>query len=173
MLSASLCAEESSERLTKMKKKKGHRAMTITTIVFDLGEVLLNCLLGVEHSLEPLIGIKADKINAMLSGEGLRSLFHGEVIEEEYWSRMIRKHRWPVDVETLKREVRANFKEIEGTRAIIERLREKGYKIAGECLFIDDSQKNTVAARDLGIRTILFRNAGQLKKELAAYHVRV
>lgn len=37
---------------------------------------------------------------------------------------------------------------------------------AEEAIFIDDKEKNLVPARKLGIKTILFENAEQLKKEL-------
>jgi putative hydrolase of the HAD superfamily len=37
---------------------------------------------------------------------------------------------------------------------------------AGETIFIDDVEKNVSAAGELGIRTILFRNAAQCEREL-------
>lgn len=36
----------------------------------------------------------------------------------------------------------------------------------GECVFVDDRPLNLECARALGIRTILFQNAGQLEREL-------
>ena len=44
---------------------------------------------------------------------------------------------------------------------------------AGECLFVDDDPDNVQAAEEAGMRTILFENAGQLRKELLAHGVRV
>jgi epoxide hydrolase-like predicted phosphatase len=38
-----------------------------------------------------------------------------------------------------------------------------------ECLFIDDKEKNLIVARKFGIRTILYKNNNQLKKELGEY----
>jgi putative hydrolase of the HAD superfamily len=37
-----------------------------------------------------------------------------------------------------------------------------------ECVFIDDRSLNLECARELGMRTILFQNAAQLRKELAS-----
>jgi len=38
-----------------------------------------------------------------------------------------------------------------------------------EALFIDDKERNTVAAEALGIKTILYKNPAQLKEELKKY----
>jgi putative hydrolase of the HAD superfamily len=37
-----------------------------------------------------------------------------------------------------------------------------------ECVFIDDRSLNLECARELGMRTILFQNAAQVRKELAS-----
>ncbi|MBU0980070.1 MAG: HAD family phosphatase [Nanoarchaeota archaeon] len=51
-------------------------------------------------------------------------------------------------------------------RGIYERaLKELGCK-AGECVFIDDQEKNLVTAREMGMKTILFKDREQLDKEL-------
>lgn len=101
----------------------------VSTIIFDLAEVYLKGLLGVEHYLEPLVGIKAKEIQSRLQGKELISLFHGEISEEEYWSRIIERNNWKVDIGLLKKAVRNNFEEIEGTRKIIEKLKKMGFKL--------------------------------------------
>lgn len=181
----------------------------VTTIVFDLAEVLLKGLIGVEQYLEPVLGIKAEEIENKLYGKELAALFHGEITEEEYWLKIIKKNKWAVDVETLKKAVRDNFQEIPGTREIIRKLKEKGYKLGllsvhtkewidhcvtkfdhnklfhstvysfevhvskpdkrayeiilqklgskpEECIFVDDSLKNILAAKELGMGTIQY-----------------
>ena len=45
---------------------------------------------------------------------------------------------------------------------IMEKLKSK----PEECLFIDDSEKNIIAAEELGINVVHFKNPEQLKKEL-------
>jgi len=42
-----------------------------------------------------------------------------------------------------------------------------------ECVFIDDQQKNVDAAKKLGIRSILFKNAKALEESLAKYNVHI
>ena len=44
---------------------------------------------------------------------------------------------------------------------------------ANECLFIEDKQKNIDEAKRQGMKTILFKNAKQLKKELVSYKIGV
>ncbi len=41
----------------------------------------------------------------------------------------------------------------------------------GECVFIDDNEKNLVSPKRMGIHTILFRDAAELRKELAGLGV--
>ena len=45
---------------------------------------------------------------------------------------------------------------------ILDRLNAK----SKDCLFIDDQEKNLTAAREIGIQTIKFVNAEQLKEDL-------
>jgi len=51
---------------------------------------------------------------------------------------------------------------------MLERLRLKG----NECIYIDDREVNLKPAEKVGIKTILFKNATQLKKELINYGIR-
>ena len=38
--------------------------------------------------------------------------------------------------------------------------------LPGECIFVDDKERNTLVAKDMGINVVLFENAVQLNKEL-------
>ena len=40
-----------------------------------------------------------------------------------------------------------------------------------ECIFIDDKRENCIAAAKLGIKSIIFKNSNQLKKELVKYNI--
>lgn len=40
-----------------------------------------------------------------------------------------------------------------------------------ECIFIDDKKENCIAAIKLGIKSIIFKNTNQLKKELVKYNI--
>lgn len=198
----------------------------ITTIIFDLAETYLNGIPGLEKKLEPILGRKAADIYDEIWGEDLPSFFRGEISEEEYWTRAIKNNRWNTDSKTLKRVLRENIYELEGTREIIEALKEKGFRLgllsvhgkewieyceatfdyhklfaateysfeAGvskpdkkaylrilkklkakpdECIFIDDNPRNLPPAEALGIKTILFKNANQLRKDLIPFGIRI
>ena len=101
----------------------------ITTIIFDLSEVYLTGLLGVEKRLEKALGIKANKIKAGLCGPELAALFHGEITEDDYWLKVIERNGWKAKTGALKKAVRKNFREIKGTREIVEQLKEDGFRL--------------------------------------------
>ncbi len=191
----------------------------ITTIIFDLSEVYLKGLIGVEHHLEPILKMSPNKIYPKLTGENFNQLMNGKISEEEYWQKIIKNKGFDIEVEHFKSAIRANFEEIGGTREIIEKLKlgefklgllsvhakewvdyceekfdyhklfhstmysfevgiskpdKKAYELIleklkvkpEECLFIDDKEKNIIAAEELGIKTIHFKGSNQLKKEL-------
>ncbi len=149
-----------------------------------------------------------------------------EIAEEAYWKALVNKHHWKISVDDLKKAVRENFREIKGTRKIIEELKQNGYKlgllsvhakewiehceeqfnyhrlfdsfmysfevavskperrayelmlqklntIPGDCLFIDDSPKNTDAAKELGIEVIPFISPEQLREDLKKLQIRI
>ena len=52
-----------------------------------------------------------------------------------------------------------------GTKIYRQCLKALGLK-ANECVFIDDSRKNVAAARKLGMKSIHFKDARQLKAKL-------
>lgn len=199
---------------------------TISTIIFDLSEVQITGLTGVEKTLEPLLNIGADQILGKLAGDDIRAFFHGQISEEEYLNRIIAKNGWKISNERLKSIIRENFREIEGTRQIIEKLKSNGFKLGlisvhgkewidyanqkfdyhrlfdsvmysfeialskpdkkayrlmmekldskpEECIFIDDQQKNLDPAIELGMKAILFKNAGQLEKDLRQMGIQI
>ncbi len=198
----------------------------IKAIVFDVGEVLLNGFWGIQFRLEPLLGIKADKIFWMLEGEELSSLFKGEITEEEYWKRILRKNKWNIDMKILKKSARDNFREIDGMREIVEKLKYGGFKLGlvsdhakewidhckekygyhklfhsslysfevgvrkpskriyelildklkikpEECLYVDDQERNIKSAGEIGIKTILFKNSEELKRDLIGFGIEI
>lgn len=99
----------------------------INTIVFDLSDVYLHGLAGIEKHINKKI--KKNVKHTDLFMVELHHLFHGEITEDVYWEAVIKKREWNISIEELKSAVRANFKEIKGTRNIIENLRKQGYKM--------------------------------------------
>ncbi len=191
----------------------------ITTIIFDLAEVILRGFYGVEHIIAKEVVLPPDVVKQQTKGPEFRPLMEGRITEEEFWDGMRKRNNWPVDTAFLKQAIRDNFGEIAGTRAIIERLKAKGYRLGllsdharewidhchstfdfhklfdsrqysfevgctkqspntfklllkklGEqpehCLFIDDREKNLVVAKSVGLDTIQFKDAEQLRLEL-------
>lgn len=99
----------------------------ITTVIFDIGEVYLHLLVGSAKYVQQKMGTS---VSETYFYEGLDPLMLGQNTENEYWEDMIKKKSWNISVEDLKELVRKNFKEVKGTRKIIENLRQKGYKLA-------------------------------------------
>lgn len=189
----------------------------ITTIIFDIGEVYLQGLVGSAKHVEREIGIPVPEYYFYEKEFDLLAL--GQIAENEYLKAIIKKNSWDISIEDLKGAIRKNFKEVEGTRKIIEDLKKRGYKLGllsnhvkewveyceltydyhklfhekvysymvgfskpnldiflallrkldvkpKECLFIDDYIKNIEAANKLGMETIQFTSAEDLKKRL-------
>jgi len=101
----------------------------IKTIIFDLAEVYLTGLLGLENSLEPLLEESAEEIHKEFHNKELILLFFGRISEIEYWESLINQNNWNIKIPTLKKLVRENFTEIEGTRKIIEELKTHDFKL--------------------------------------------
>ena len=200
----------------------------ISTIIFDVGEVLLTGLKGVEHRLSPLVGIPASQIFAEPTSQWdlVKELFNGEITEDQFVDRVLQTSKWRLSPLILKKIIRENFAEIEGTRNIVESLHKKGFKLGllsdharewvdhcnekfnhhahfhakvysfdvgatkphkkgylallekldskpYESIFIDDNPRNLAAAKEIGIKIIQFKDAGQLRKDLALFGVHV
>ncbi len=81
----------------------------IRCLIFDLNDTLVRGLTGVEEALAPILGIdKAEILPALRSDEMLPFLL-GETSEDEYLRTVITAHAWPIDLDLLKRLIRANF----------------------------------------------------------------
>lgn len=100
----------------------------IDSIVFDLSEVLLNGFVGFEQRLSTNLNLNTlDKSNSLYD-DVFFELMRGEISENIFWSKVIKKNHWPTSVNTLKKQVRNNFAEIPGTREVISSLQGK-YKL--------------------------------------------
>ena len=53
----------------------------------------------------------------------------GKITEDEFWKKVIKRNNWDIEIHHFKKAIRENFDEIEGTREIIEELKEKGFKM--------------------------------------------
>jgi len=103
----------------------------INTLIFDLSEVYLTGFIGLENLLKE--ALNKDPLIILEKLRELRPEFKefmkGNLKEEEFWKELIKRGNWDIEVDYLKNTVRESFKEIKGTRKIIESLKEKGYKL--------------------------------------------
>lgn len=97
----------------------------ISHIILDLSEVYVRGLPGIEEKIAKRTKADEKEIGKNLRGSHLIELFKGIITEEEYWREFIEKGDYATTTRWLKKTVRDNFTEIEGTRKIIEKLGEK------------------------------------------------
>jgi putative hydrolase of the HAD superfamily len=100
----------------------------ITTIIFDLSEVYLQGMKGTEERLNLKYKTRLENFNFMHS-KPANHFFRGQITETEFWEGIISEFDLKITVKKLKEIVRENFKEIDGTRTIIEKLKNNGYKL--------------------------------------------
>lgn len=100
----------------------------ITTIIFDLSEVFLQGMKGTEERLNIKYGTKLQN-PAFMHAKVAKKFFRGQITETEFWEGIIREFDLNVTISELKKIVRENFREIDGTRTIIEELKKNGYKL--------------------------------------------
>jgi len=94
-------------------------------LLFDLSEVLISGLIGVESTLALLVGADESAVFGALGGRPLTDLCLGRCTELQYFDSVLERSRWPLDAEDLKSIVRRNFHTvIEAMPSLIERLAE-------------------------------------------------
>ena len=112
----------------------------ITTVIFDLSEVYLRGLWGTHEYLNDTHGTTIEEHDFWHMPE-LKAMFRGEITEEEFWQKSIDRFSLNLTVSQLKEAVRQNFREIEGTKKIIETLKDNGYRLG----LLSDHAKEWVA----------------------------
>jgi HAD superfamily hydrolase (TIGR01509 family) len=189
------------------------------TIIFDLSEVLIAGLLGIEEELSQHCPVTRETALAHLGGDNLWRLCRGQLTEEEYLDHAYSQSAWTLPREQLRRIIRHNFtRKVPGSEQLLLALharfelvllsdharewvehirslhpfldlfssRHFSFEIGaikaepasfefvlkrigrtpGECLFIDDSERNIRVAASLGIDSIRFTSAAELSAEL-------
>jgi putative hydrolase of the HAD superfamily len=101
----------------------------LTTMVFDLSEVLLSGLLGTAHQLTPVLSLSPQQIDRQLKIPAWDQLQTGRIFENQYWTAVRQAAGWNVPNSYLRQAVRQNFREIEAVRPQIVDLRRRGYKL--------------------------------------------
>ncbi|MBW2195175.1 MAG: HAD hydrolase-like protein [Deltaproteobacteria bacterium] len=92
-------------------------------IIFDLSEVLIMGLVGIERQLSPILKVPESEILPSFDGPLLQPICRGEISEDQYLGRILEKQGWQVSIETLKLIIRENFhQKVEGTHTILGHL---------------------------------------------------
>jgi FMN phosphatase YigB (HAD superfamily) len=81
----------------------------IQCVIFDLSEVLIAGLLGVEKALSRELSLPPQEILTCFMDSAFEQLLVGSISEDAYLSHVIAKGRWPIDAATLKAVIRGNF----------------------------------------------------------------
>jgi putative hydrolase of the HAD superfamily len=96
---------------------------TINTIIFDLSEVLISGLIGIEESMAPRLGVSSSEVLSAFGGEPLMQYCRGEISENTYLESVISKTGWSISVAELKQKIRTNFsRKVIGMEVLLERL---------------------------------------------------
>jgi HAD superfamily hydrolase (TIGR01509 family) len=97
--------------------------MKPTTLIFDLSEVLIAGMLGVEKPLALLLGLSEPEVLDILGRSPLVALFIGELSEDAYLAQLLAQSGWPCQAEVLKDLLRENFRQvIPGMPELLEHL---------------------------------------------------
>jgi len=97
-----------------------------STIMFDLSEVLIRGLVGIEGELSHLLGQPEETILPKLGGNRLRTLFGGSLTAGEYLRQIIESEKWDVHRDDIKALIRQNFHhEVDGMISLVESLSQR------------------------------------------------
>jgi HAD superfamily hydrolase (TIGR01509 family) len=95
----------------------------ITTIIFDLSEVLISGLIGIEKELAPLVNLSEDKFLRGLWTDSFKELLKGKISEDGYLNNIFERNKWETNKELFKTIIRKNFhNEVEGMIGLITEL---------------------------------------------------
>lgn len=98
---------------------------TITHILCDLSDVLIKGMEGSNVFLAKEMKLDSEKVSEELFSYDFRPLWLGRVSEYEFITRLIKDRGWNIPVKRFMEIIKENFYEIEGTRDIYSKLKEK------------------------------------------------
>ncbi len=98
----------------------------ITTLIFDLSEVLIMGLLDIDKPLADQLGIPLDGLFTAFGGPSLNDLFCGRITEDAYLSQIIEKEKWEVSLQQFKTIIRQKFhRKVPGMEQMVSSLAPK------------------------------------------------
>lgn len=102
--------------------------MRFKNIIFDMSEVIIRGIHGVEDIIEKETNISAKEyeVRRIAVNNDFIELMKGIISEDEYISRLIEGTGWNIEINTIKQIIRKNLGiPISGTRKVIESLKGK------------------------------------------------
>ena len=85
------------------------RPVMTRTLIFDLSEVLIAGLLGIEKPLAARLQIDEQTVLPAFAGQLLEDLCCGRLSEDEYLARILQRQQWSITAPEVKRIIRDNF----------------------------------------------------------------
>ena len=146
----------------------------ITTIIFDLSEVLISGLIGIEKELAPLVNLSEDNLLKGLWTDSFWQLMKGKISEDEYLSDVFERNKWNADKRTFKDIIRKNFhNEVEGMIKLVEKL-SQNYRL----ILLSDHAKEWIEYIDkthpfliLFDKKYFSFQSGEIKREKRAFEL--
>jgi putative hydrolase of the HAD superfamily len=97
----------------------------IRTVIFDLSEVLIAGLIGIEEPLSVQLQVPKEGVLAAFGGRLLEDLCLGKLSEDAYLSQIVKAQRWDISTGALKRVIRRNLRRrVLGMEALVSQLAE-------------------------------------------------
>lgn len=81
----------------------------LKTIIFDLSEVFVAGMYGIEIPLARILSLPENTIIPIMRTDELGQLFRGEITEERYLQGLLTGEQWDISLDTLKKVIRRNF----------------------------------------------------------------
>jgi len=133
----------------------------------ELGDLNLK-MIFMEAALESRLNNKVKNIILKLNKD-YKVVYLSNTIKEHYIARR-KQHVYDLfsyGINSYK--VKLKKPDLKIYKLLLKRLNAR----AEECLFIDDKLENIKSAKTLGIKTILFKNPGQLIKDLIKFNIKI
>jgi len=81
----------------------------IRTLIFDLSEVLIAGLVGIEKPLSRKLGISEQSVLPAFAGDHLDAVLRGTISENAYLTRIVTQQGWNISISELKQTIRRNL----------------------------------------------------------------
>ena len=98
----------------------------IEVIIFDLSDVLIPGLTGIEKTLGEVLNVPEDQVLGQFRGLSMLEYLVGNCSEDDYLDGLKKEYSWPVEIDEIKKLIRLHFKKtIPGMKDVVENLAKK------------------------------------------------